>query len=176
MARPFRLDMFKEFANSFKDDDIGNALELGSGPGFLAQYLCQRISKISLTLLDFSNAMHELAKERLRDCRQDIEFICRDFRDPDWTHDLGKFDCVFSNQSIHELRHKSLAVTLHKQVRSLLVEGGIYLVCDHFAGPGGMKNIELYMTPDEQISSLEVAGFKAEVLLQKGSMQIVRAV
>ncbi len=176
MDRPFRLDMFNEFANSLKNDNVENALELGSGPGFLAEYLCDRISNISLTLLDFSDAMHVLAKERLKAYQQDIEFVCRDFKNPDWTRGLKTFDCIFSNQSIHELRHKSLAETLHGQVRSVLTEGGVYLVCDHFVGPGAMQNEELYMTPDEQISCLGAAGFKAEVLLQKGSMQIVRAI
>jgi hypothetical protein len=44
-------------------------------------------------------------------------------------------------------------------VRSLLVPGGQYLVCDHFAGEGGMQNDQLYMTVDEQRATLMDAGF-----------------
>lgn len=174
MDRPFRLDMFNEFTESFEANRFDNALELGSGPGFLAEYLCKRIPDISLTLLDFSDAMHELARERLKGCRQNIEFVCRDFKDPNWTRGLRRYACVFSNQAVHELRHKSFAKALHEQVKDVLADGGVYLVCDHFFGPAAMKNDQLYMTPEEQVSCIRSAGFNTEVLLQKGSMQLDR--
>jgi hypothetical protein len=59
---------------------------------------------------------------------------------------------------------------LHKQARSLLVYGGLYLVCDHFVGEGGMTNDQLYMTVEEQKDALFAAGFTqvSEVLLKGG--------
>lgn len=175
MNRPFRLEMFRKFADCFEKENFNRALELGSGPGFLAKFLCDRVADISLTLLDFSEAMHELAKERLKDCRQDIDFIRRDFSASDWAEGLEGFDCVFSNQAVHELRHKSRSGSFHQQVRKMLPDGGVYLVCDHFCGQGAMNNEQLYLTAEEQISCIETAGFRAEVLLRKGSLQLVRA-
>jgi hypothetical protein len=47
---------------------------------------------------------------------------------------------------------------------------GSYLVCDHFAGHGGMDNGDLYMTVDEQREALLSAGFGCvrEVLRKQG--------
>jgi SAM-dependent methyltransferase len=176
MDRPFRMDMFNEFAKSFQANRFENALELGSGPGFLAEYLCQRIPDIALTLLDFSEAMHELARERLAQFRQPIEFLRKDFKDPDWGCGMRRYSCVVSIQAVHELRHKSFARALHEQVKDVLVDGGVYLVCDHFFGPDGMQNDQLYMTPDEQVSCMQSAGFDTEVLLRKGSLQLIQAI
>ena len=175
MERPFRLDMFGMIAECIESRGIGNALELGSGPGFLARYLCDRVADISLTLLDFSEPMQILARTRLKDCVQNIRFVRRDFKSPEWTQDLGTFDCVVTTQAVHELRHKSRAKALHRRVKGDLDPGGVYLVCDHFYGPDAMSDGNLYMTPDEQVSCLSEAGFRAEVLLRKGSLQLVFA-
>jgi predicted methyltransferase len=65
-----------------------------------------------------------------------VTFVERSFKEEDWSLGLGPFHCVVTNQAIHELRHKHYASRLHTQVRSLLAPGGLYLVCDHFAGEG----------------------------------------
>jgi predicted methyltransferase len=80
------------------------------------------------------------------------------------------FDAVVTNQAVHELRHKRYAAELHKQVRAVLKPGGIYLVCDHFCGEGGMGDDQLYMTVAEQKAALEFAGYASvdRVLLKDG--------
>ena len=53
---------------------------------------------------------------------------------------------------------------------------GRYLVCDHFAGPGGMKNDQLYMTIEEQRVALQDAGFaRVEPLLLKRGLMLYAA-
>jgi hypothetical protein len=39
-----------------------------------------------------------------------------------------------------------------------------------------MQNDQLYMTPDEQVSCMQSAGFDTEVLLRKGSLQLIQAI
>ena len=52
-----------------------------------------------------------------------------------------------------------------------LATGRSYLLCDHFAGEGGMTNDQLYMSVEEQQSALRRAGFtEVEVLLLKGGL------
>jgi predicted methyltransferase len=68
---------------------------------------------------------------------------------------------VITHQSVHELRHKRHAPALHSRVLQVLRPGGLYLVCDHFAGEGGMGNTALYMSLDEQREALQGAGFVA---------------
>src|SRR5262245_66636896 len=65
--RPWRTEFFARFASEIASAPIrvDRVLELGSGPGFLAKHLLDALSGISCVLLDFSPAMHELAKARL---------------------------------------------------------------------------------------------------------------
>ena len=83
------------------------------------------------------------------------------------------FDVIVTNQAVHELRHKRHASGLHSQVKEVLVPGGVYLVCDHFAGEGGMDDTELYMSIAEQSEALGNAGFsKIRQLLVKGGLAL----
>jgi SAM-dependent methyltransferase len=176
--RPWRTEFFEKFASEIDrmPTSFSRILELGSGPGFLAQHLLQALPQIQMVLLDFSAAMHELAMERLGNLANRAKFVERSFKEPGWTTELGQFECIVTNQAVHELRHKCHAPALHSQVREILVPGGIYLVCDHFAGDGGMKNDQLYMSIDEQRQALVSAGFKhIEQIIEKGGLVLHRA-
>ena len=159
--RPWRTEFFAQIASAIEKSTIPvqRILDLGSGPGFLAEHLLNAFPAVTYVAVDFSAAMHQLAVERLGTLGARVRFVERSLRDPDWTHGLGLFECVVTIQAVHELRHKRHARCLHEQVRSLLVPGGQSLVCDHFAGEGGMQNNQLYMTVDEQRATLMDAGF-----------------
>jgi len=80
------------------------------------------------------------------------------------------------DDAVHELLHKRHAVGLHTEVRRVLAAGGSYLVCDHFAGEGGMNHEHLYMSVEEQQSALRKAGLtEVELLLIKGVLVRHRA-
>lgn len=172
VKRPWRSEFFAEFARVLDEGEALRVLELGSGPGFLARHLLEALPQLQYTALDVSAAMHALAAERLGPLQARVSFVERNFREPAWVEGLGSFDHVVTHQAVHELRHKRYTTMLHEQVRGLLAPGGRYLVCDHFAGPGGMKNDQLYMSIDEQRDALQRAGFvRVEpVLLKRGLM------
>lgn len=176
--RPWRTEFFAMFADLLAAGHAQRVLELGSGPGFLAKYLLDALPALEYVALDFSSAMHQLAAERIGSEARGVRFVERSFRDSTWTDGLGWFDHVVTNQAVHELRHKRHARALHEQVRGLLTVGGRYLVCDHFAGDGGMKNDQLYMSIDEQRAALVDAGFARvePVLLKRGLMLYAAAV
>jgi hypothetical protein len=89
---------------------------------------------------------------------------------------LPKIDAVVTMQSVHELRHKRHAPALYGQVRSVLHESGVLLVCDHFVGAGGMADAELFMTLEEHESALLAGGFSRIRLLRKdGGLVLFRA-
>lgn len=161
MDRPFRREFFDAFAHELRK--LGKAtprvLELGSGPGFLALHLLHQLPHTDLNLLDFSPAMHNLARRRLGELAAGVTFIERDFTADNWRDGLGMFDAVISIQAVHELRHKRYATTLHRQVLDLLQPDGQYMMCDHFYGEGGMGNDQLYMSLTEQQDSLTSAGY-----------------
>jgi hypothetical protein len=138
--------------------------------------LLAALPHLHMVLLDFSSAMHELARRRLGPMTSRVDCLEKSFKDADWSEDAKSFDAVVTNQAVHELRHKRYAVELHRQVRTLLRPGGSYLVCDHFYGPDGMTNHQLYMTIEEQKSALETAGFSVGQVLLKGGMVLHHAV
>ena len=173
VKRPWRAEFFAAFVSEIRSCLAADPriLELGAGPGFLAEAVTAAIPDARYTLLDFSPAMHELARKRLAARAAAVEFIMADFLAADWMHGIGRFDFVLTNQAVHELRHKSRAVRLHSQVRSVLRPNGRYLVCDHYVGPDGMTNAELYMTVQEQREALEQGGFRdVALVLKKGGL------
>ena len=173
--RPARPEFFETFARLIGTGGA-RVLELGSGPGFLADHLLRLLPALDYVALDFSPAMHQLAAERLGERAARVRFVERSFREAMWVDGLGAFDFVITHQAVHELRHKDYASTLHAQVRMLLAVGGSYLVCDHFLGEGGLSNDQLYMTVDEQRDALLQAGFeRVETVLVKGGLALHRA-
>jgi ubiquinone/menaquinone biosynthesis C-methylase UbiE len=176
--RPWRAEFFAKFADKLKERQppVRRVLELGSGPGFLADHILAALPDLQMVLLDFSSAMHELARRRLGPMTSRVDFLEKSFKDPDWFDGLKSLDAVVTNQAVHELRHKRYAVELHRQVRTVLRSGGSYLVCDHFYGPDGMTNDQLYMTIEEQKAALETAGFASVwEVLKKGGMVLHHA-
>jgi SAM-dependent methyltransferase len=171
--RPSREEFFQCFVAQLRELRMSDpsVLELGSGPGFLAQRILQSIPGVQYTMLDFSSAMHELARERLGSLAQAVRQVIVDFKCAGWTSGLGTFDAIVTMQAVHEVRHKKHLAGLHKSVRPLLKANGRYLVCDHYVGQDGMKNEALHMTFEEQRDALELAGFgTVTCLLRKGGL------
>lgn len=175
--RPWRLTFFDAISKAIDTTRAVRVLELGSGPGFLAEVILRHNPGATVVLLDFSGPMHRLAQERLQAFSERVSYVERSFKEADWMNGLGDFDCVVTNQAVHELRHKRYAEPLHRQVRSVLRPGGSYLVCDHYFGEDGMKKEGLYMTVEEQQDALRSAGYQTvQELLRQGGMCLHRAV
>jgi SAM-dependent methyltransferase len=178
VKRPWREEFFHLFARellSIGADEL-SVIELGSGPGFLAQEILQALPHVDYTALDFSKAMHSLARERLGRLSGGVRFVDANFKQPNWNIGLPTFDAVISMQSVHEVRHKKRVPALYAAVRKLLHKDGVFLVCDHYAGEGGMADHELYMTVEEQGEALRNAGFSdVTLLLKKGGFAMWRA-
>ena len=170
-VRPWRTTFFQAIAAAMDPTRPVRVLELGSGPGFLAEHVLARCPLAEMVLLDFSQPMHDLAQARLQPYGQRVQQVLRSFKDEHWPEGLGRFDYVVTNQAVHELRHKRHAQPLHRQVRSVLLPGGQYLVSDHYFGDDGMQKEGLYMTVEEQRQALAAAGFTQAVeLLRLGGM------
>ena len=169
--RPYRRQFFEAFGNALAKLDQPRILELGSGPGHLARALLEQITPADYVALDFSLAMHELAREHLGPLAERVTFLERDFRDPTWPTDLGLFDAVITMQAAHETRHKRHLVPLLERARSVLASGGLLMYCDHY----GRQPL---LTPDreEQPSALERAGFTGvQLVLEIDQLALYRA-
>lgn len=134
----------------------GHVLELGGGPGYLAEAVLAACDVERYVLLDFAQPMLDAARARLGDR---VTYHRDDFLDPAWPSRLaGPFDAVVTMQAVHELRHKRRAPGLFAQARALMRPGAVLVVCDHLPKDDA-KSRALYATEAEQRAALEGAGF-----------------
>jgi ubiquinone/menaquinone biosynthesis C-methylase UbiE len=135
-------------------------LELGAGPGLLAECVLQHCPSLAnYTLLDFSPHMISISRERLARFAS-ADFVLASFKAPDWIERVrGPFDCVMSMQAVHELRNKRHASKLYRQIYQVTAESGWLLICDHLPFDDSPKSIALYMTEEEQLRAFSSAGF-----------------
>jgi len=178
--RPWRPMIFDHFVTAIVQSKIAapRVLELGSGPGFLAEHVLDRCATVArYTLLDFSEAMLAQSRRRLDRHAARTELIRADFKSDSWPAQAGgPFDFVFSNQAVHELRHKRHAPRLFAQIRALSPAAEL-VVCDHLpaCGPTPRHRV-LYMSIDEYVAVLANAGFShATVVWSEHDMALYRA-
>jgi SAM-dependent methyltransferase len=159
--RPLRVAVRNAIVERFESLPHGaRVLELGSGPGFLAELTLHRCPQLaSYTLLDFSEAMLDMSRERLGRFPA-ARFVLGDFRALDWTsHVQPPFEAVVSMQAVHEVRHKRHVPRLYNQIHELLVPGGLFLICDRTPENDSPRGTALFMTENEQLETLRAAGF-----------------
>jgi cyclopropane fatty-acyl-phospholipid synthase-like methyltransferase len=178
IKRPWRPQFFAAFAaalNSRFDREF-SILELGSGPGHLAEQILRDCKVAKYGALDFSKAMHELAHARLGAFLDKIDFLQRDFRSTDWPTGLKNFDAVVTMQAAHELRHKRRLPALLSQVQTCLSRGGLFLYCDHYAESADAERQNLFLSQADQPAALREANFTdVRTLLDVGGMALLSA-
>ena len=173
--RPYRQVAFEAFARELQAYPRARVLELGSGPGFLAEHLLQTCDIASYTLFDFSKPMLELARRRLRKFGDIAVFREGSFLEEGWSAGLEPpFDVVVSLQAVHEQRDPSLAPGLYRLVKSLLSEPGIFCVGDLTGDDGDPR--PYFLTARGQQEALATAGFsESRVVLEIGDLALVVA-
>lgn len=133
-------------------------LELGPGPGLLAEAILCACAVERYTLLDFSAPMLEMSRDRLAGFAA-VELVQGDFTRPDWAAALAPpFDAVVTMQAAHEVRHKRHLPRLYAQVHAVLRPGGLLIVADHEPFEAA-RSRALHARVDEQQAALAAAGF-----------------
>ncbi len=82
----------------------GRFLEMGAGPGFLSVMLARKFPDVTITAVDISPGMGEVANEYIVENKlQDrIRYVIGDVYDEKLMRSLGKFDLVYSAFSLHD--------------------------------------------------------------------------
>lgn len=146
-----------------------HVLELGSGPGDLAEQVLSQCSRLDMyTLLDFSEPMIAMSRQRAGQFAA-ARFVVGDFRTRSWTMDVpGPWDAVVSMQAVHEVRHKRHVPALYRDVVGVLKPSGLFVVGDRTPEDDSPRSTALFMTADEQLSALRDAGFVDVRLVTSG--------
>ena len=99
--RPWRKEFFQAIAQELRGLNLDNlsVLELGSGPGFLARHLLETFPSATYVALDFSSAMHVLARDYLGALADRVRFLELDFTATHWSAELPTFNSVLSMQA-----------------------------------------------------------------------------
>jgi 2-polyprenyl-3-methyl-5-hydroxy-6-metoxy-1,4-benzoquinol methylase len=120
---------FSNFLSTMKKLNIkGRYLEIGSGPGILAQTVAMQHPDVEIVANDISTEMIKLAKLDLaEDLQTRIKYEIGDACDMESLKDLGKFDLIYSTFTLHHWDNAELAM---QNLYSLLNENGILYIHD----------------------------------------------
>lgn len=157
--RPFRPEFFDAFVSELATLQKPQVLDVGSGPGFLAERVLNGCDVASYHLFDFSPHMLELSRARLRDFGESAVFHQGSFLDEQWWQSLPTpFDAIVSMQAIHEARNSARIPRLYGEFRPLLRVGGIILIADQVND--GNRQEEHFLSVGEHEAALSKAGFE----------------
>lgn len=104
-------------------------LDIGSGTGLFAAMALEKFPEASMTLIDLSPQMLNVAQERFEN-RSNVRFIQDDYTTREWHEE---FDIVISGLSIHHLPHQGKKA-LFARIFKMLAPGGIFVNADQSLG------------------------------------------
>ncbi len=161
---PARMRLFKTILKeiSILDKERVSILELGIGPGFLADFLLKKIGHAKYLGLDFSESMLKLAARRTTSYKDRIGLVQADLINEDWTAKIKEIpDVVVSTWTLHDLFSGETILKVYKSVFDTLPQGGVLLNGDFikpeesdFEYEGGR------IRPSEHLKLLRSAGFR----------------
>jgi len=105
-------------------------LDLGAGTGLYSNFLIQRYPDAEITLIDFSDEMLTLARERFRH-REQVDYLLGDYTKHTFE---AAYDIIISALSIHHLDAEEKRA-LYNKVYNLLAPGGEFLNADEVKSP-----------------------------------------
>jgi len=107
--------------------DRGDALEIGPGPGYLGLEWLKRTRGTTLTGLDISTEMVELARSNAEEygLAERAKYVLADASDMPFED--RRFNCVFSTASLHEWLDPGRVLN---EVARVLKPGGSYYIAD----------------------------------------------
>jgi trans-aconitate methyltransferase len=117
-------------------------VELGPGPGLLAEMLLRDLPEMSYTGLDSSELLLIFAQTKLAPFGQRASLIRADLNTDDWLEHLPvEIHAIISLQALHDLGDENHIHRMYGLARQLLVPGGLLLNAD-FVVPPGQDNPE----------------------------------
>ncbi|AKB32708.1 Methyltransferase [Methanosarcina siciliae HI350] len=111
------------------DSENPGIMDIGAGTGLLSAFLMKRYPEASFTLIDISEKMLAMAKDRFGN-NSNVKYIAADYSKYDF---VDKYDIVISALSIHHLEDKKKE-ELYKKSYSILKENGVFINADQVHG------------------------------------------
>lgn len=104
-------------------------LDIGAGTGLLSSLILEKYPAAKMTLIDISEKMFDVAKERLSNF-PDVKYILSDYTTYEFD---GEFDIIVSALSIHHLTDTEKK-DIYQKAFSMLKKGGLFINADQVLG------------------------------------------
>ena len=142
-------------------------LDIGAGTGLLSAFLMEKYPEASFTLIDISEKMLDIAKDRFRG-NSNVKYIVADYSK---YHFVEKYDMVVSALSIHHLEDEEKK-EIYKKCYSLLKQNGILINADLVYGETSFienlnKNIWRQYIEDSGLPEEEIQAGYERIKLDK---------
>ncbi|MDQ0875565.1 tRNA (cmo5U34)-methyltransferase [Paenibacillus sp. V4I3] len=126
------FDDFYHTASSLVQADHASPriLDLGAGTGLFSSYVINQYPYAKLTLIDLSQSMLDIAKQRFGETQGNVTYIAEDYSIFETSE---PFDCVISSLSIHHLEDQAKH-DLYEKIFKLLKPGGVFVNADQVQG------------------------------------------
>jgi len=159
-----RLELFNLILSELKSQvpPDGCVVELGVGPGYLADHLLRQMPEIQYCGVDFSGPMLEIAGERLRLHSARVAYIQGDLIKDNWWTDIAtSINAIVSTWSLHDLGSQENVEVVYKSCAQLLQDGGTFLNGDFIKPEKAIHEYEpgRFEIP-KHIELLQRVGFK----------------
>lgn len=174
MPTPDRLRLFDIMIDRVRNCALPNrhVVELGIGPGYLADRLLTQLPDVTYEGVDFSKPMLELASQRLSCHYPRLILTHADLSSSDWSSNLKHPVAAFlSTWTLHELGGQKETARVYENCHDHLEKGGILLNGDFVKPVGTRRDFEPGRFPVKRhLEILLAAGFRQSeclVVLEK---------
>jgi 2-polyprenyl-3-methyl-5-hydroxy-6-metoxy-1,4-benzoquinol methylase len=152
--------MYRGIVKSVRDLNIsrtGRFLEMGAGPGFLSVMMAQEYPGITITAVDLSPEMADVAREYILESKLEdrIRYLVGDVGDCEFIRGLGQFNFVCSAFSLHHWKEPEDSI---RNLWDAVGENGVLYIHDFkrlglwrflpLKG-GGIDSMKAALSPDE---------------------------
>jgi len=159
-----RISLFELILDNIenKENESIEILELGIGPGYLAEYILKRRKNIVYEGLDFSKSMLEIASKRLESFTNVKIFTQANLTELSWKDEIKTSPkAIISTWALHDLLSKKIIFEVYKLAYEILPKDG-KLINGDFIKPEE-SNFEYEkgrIKPSEHIKLLKKSGFE----------------
>lgn len=166
---PERIRLFELLFTQLNDKipTDGKIVELGIGPGYLAEYLLSRMPHVTYCGIDYSQPMLEIAQKRLDSFSTQVTYTQADLVATPWEDIVSSpVHAVISTWTLHDLGSAANTDTVYDRAYRALNAGGFLLNGDFIKPAGAVQEFEggrFHVT--DHLKMLSGVGFKISLCL-----------
>ena len=127
---PERLELFALISSEVQSHVPTNGciVELGLGPGYLAEHLLNLLPGVHYCGIDFSRPMLDLARHRLRAHAPRVAYLQADLVKGNWRSGVPTtVHAIVSTWTLHDLGSRKHVSTVYGTCARILQDGGLFL-------------------------------------------------